>query len=605
MRPSTTAASVPADPRPAEPFRRLALWGVGAVALVLAYWLVDTWLGPFSAARRYDVSGKATWLAMMAAGEWLWYAAMCLAAGAGICAVRAWPRRSGGGGRVTTRRLVAGFVLFAIALTALLRVVVLHDAPITDDEMIYRFEARNIAAGRLTADPPPARRQFKHTFLGEYNDRWFGQYSFGHPAVLALGERLGWVGLAGVLLVGCMVLLVFLLARRLFDETTAVVAAALAATSPLVLSTGATLLSQNSATVLVLLGLLLTLRAADTGRFADTFGAALALGGAFWCRQMEPAMLGLGPLALLGWRVVRGPSRGAVLAGGLAGSVLVLAPLLVLQKHLWDNPWWTNYHAYWWGFLGVKLKSPFGFGLAPMTIHTPAKGLVYTLQNAARLDLFLCGLPGALALAVAGIRRAASRREALAVFAGVPLTFFVLFFYFWPSLADTGPQLFHAAGVVALPFVAAGLLRVTQAWGRAPLALAAALLVAVLTFWPSHLGALRRVAQAGDELPRLTRDAGLHHAVVFANQRPWPPGCGRGPINTLPVPRPDLADDVLFLNTAGKPADAAFAAQHFPTRRPYSLTFLPDCRVALLPLAEYTGHASLEAAARPRDLPES
>lgn len=577
---------------------------LGAVAAVAAYWSLDRALGPFAAVRRYGRSPAGVdWAFQMPAGEWYWYLAAFLASLAAAIFLLGLLKSAARTEKASRRFWLIAFALLAFCLAGGIRQLVLRGAPLTDDEMVYRFQAQTLAAGELTAPPPPDERACEHIFLGVYRGRWFGQYSFGHPLVLALGERVGLIGLVGPLLAALLVPLIFLLARRLFDEPTALLAAGLAAISPLLASTGATLLAQNSATVLVVLGLWLVLRAVDTGRFADAFGAALSLGAAFWCRQQEPALLGAVPILLLLRRVVRGPSRWSLLSGAVLGSLLTVIPYALLNYHLWGSYFWTNYQAYWWGYRHFPVVSPFGFGPAPWEIvHTPLAGLRATWQNLARLDFFLLGLPAATALAGYGFWRWHREPRVQAVFAGVPLTFAVLFFYFWPGLADTGPQLYHTAGAILLPFIAAGLLACLRRPLHPATAVAALLLIAALTFWPAHLGGLYRAARAGDELPRLVRNTGLRQAVVFTDLYPWAGGNERSWVLGRPLPRPDLSDDVLYLRTGGTPVDRQVAARFFPDRRLYVFKLIKG-KAALLPLDDYTGEASLEQAARERDLP--
>jgi len=316
---------------------------------------------------------------------------------------------------------------------------------------------------------------------------------------------------------------------------------------------------------------------------------------------MEPAVFAFGPLVLLAIRLIRGRRRLPILAGGLLGSLLAIGPLLLLQRYLWGDAFWTNYQAYWWGVQKLRITSPFGFGLAPLANHTPAKGLLYTLRNWVHLDVFLLGLPGATILAAVGFAAHRKQSEAVAVFAGVVLSFVMLFFYFWPSLADTGPQLYHTAGAVLLPFVAAGLIRWLDSAKVPALAAATILLVAGATFWPVQLQALHRASQGATELQRLVAARDIHHAIVFARARPWPTGYAVSPVNSLPAPRPDFSDDVLFARTGGTPVNRAFAEKHFPDRALYYLQFI-DGKIALLPLDEYTGRQSLLEAAVPRDI---
>lgn len=574
---------------------------LAALAGVAVYWLGDHRFGPFAAARRYGRADNVDWRFAMPPGEWRWYLASAFVTLAAVSLLFLLRDRATAN-RPSRRVPWLLPAVIAVLLAGAIRLFVLQGQPLVDDEPAYRFQAETLAGGRLTAPPPPSEQAFDYIFLGVYRDRWFGQYSFGHPALLAAAARLGWMGLTGPLFTGLIVLLVFLLGRGLFDEPTARLAAYFAAASPLLLSTGATLLSQNTATALTLLGIYLALIAARSGRFWHVFFTSLVFGAALWIRQYEPGIMGLGPLVYLMATWWRRPNRLALIGAAALGAALTLGPMLYLQWKLWGHPFWTNYQAYWWGYLKVAVGSPFGFGAAIETRHTPLLGLWFTLFNLARLDWFLLGLPGGLALAVWGAWKMRGEWARWAVFSGVVLNFAILIFYFWPGVSDTGPLLHHTSGAVLFVFLAAAGLRLAErfrlpAWFWICLPLAAA-----VTFWPSQLGALYRAAQAGGELPRLARELDLKNAIVFTDKYPWT-GHNRCSVYGAPIPRPDLADDVLFLLTQGVPVDLDLAAKAFPRRELYFLRQI-DGKVALLPLAEYTGEQSLRDAARDRDLPE-
>lgn len=590
--------------------RRL-LSGLAVISCLAGYWVLDRLVGPFSTIRRYgsDPQGHA-WALEMPAGEIFWYLASLLLPIAVWLLWRAWPVADDRPATSRDRqRAVAACMVLATVLSVVLRLVVLRGAPLTDDDMVYRFQAQIIAGGHLTGTPPPATgsawEPFQHIFLGVYQGHWFGQYGFGHPAILALWELLGVIDLAGPLCAGLIVLLLYLLGLRLFNERAAVLAAMLAAISPLVLSTSATLASQTSSTTLILLGLLLTLKAVDSGRFIHALGAALTLGAAFWCRQQPATLLSLGPLVLLFRRIIKGPSRLPLLLGGLLGSVATLAPMAWLQYKLWGDPFWTNYQAYWWGYLHSPFKSPYGFGPAPWEIvHSPKAGLRATMQNLVRLDFFLLGVPLTGLTVLAGLWKNRSKAVVWAVFAGAPLTFIVLFFYFWPGVADTGPQLLHGAGTLLLLYAAAGINALARAPRQLTAAAASIVLAAALTFWPSHLGALYRAAQAGDEIPRLAASRGLENAVVFVNSTPYLWSGGYEQCWTLgrPLPRPDLSDPVLYLLHRSPADDKEYARLHFPGRNLYYLRII-DGKIALLPLEDDLSTDEICRRARRRDLP--
>ena len=576
---------------------------IGSGSAIAGYWIANDLFGPFSAVRRYGrMPGGPDWAFSIPKSELLWYASGLFSISAlvlvffGLSHIA--PQLKGRKPRQVGFICAIAAILFSFAL----RLGVLHGAPTCDDEMVYQFQARTLASGHLTAAPPPDPKAFEHLFLGIYKGHWFGQYNFGHPLFLAIGEILRAIDLVDPILTGILVMAVFLLAERLFGRQAAMVSAVLAAISPMFISTGATLLSQNSATPLILFSVITALVAASSGRFVHAFFSALLLGAAAWSRGQEPVLLGLCPMILIVLRIIRGPSRINLIAGITAGAVLSIGPLLLLQWHLWGNPFWTNYQAYWWGYLNTPLRSPYGFGPAPWDIlHTPAAGLKSLIQNLIRLDSFLIGVPLALVLAAIAFWPERRRPEVLAVFAGTPLTCGVLFFYFWPGLADTGPQLYHAAGAMLLPFVAAGLLRLSFAKAKPILIAVSIALISAATFWPVQIKALQNIAWWADEIPRLVRKAGSQRAIVFTEMRPWIGGYNRCWVLGRPLPEPDLSDPVLYLHTQGKPVDEALSMRLYPYRPAYLLRQI-DGKAALVRLEDFFGRDSLLAIAGVREL---
>src|SRR5262245_32136900 len=92
---------------------------------------------------------------------------------------------------------------FAIPLV--LRLRILHNAPLTDDESAYRFAAELLASGRLWVPSPPLKLFFDQNFI--INDgRMYAVYFLGWPALLVPGVWVGMPGLVNPLLSALTVL---------------------------------------------------------------------------------------------------------------------------------------------------------------------------------------------------------------------------------------------------------------------------------------------------------------------------------------------------------------------------------------------------------------
>ncbi len=136
---------------------------------------------------------------------------------------------------------------FSIIMSALLSRTVFERLPHLEDEVAYLFQARIFARGDLVIETPQPRRAYWQPFVVDHNDRRFGKYTPGWPALLALGVLMGQPWGVNTLLAGLTVALVYRLGREIFNPETGVIAAALAAFSPMALLLNATLMGHTAA----------------------------------------------------------------------------------------------------------------------------------------------------------------------------------------------------------------------------------------------------------------------------------------------------------------------------------------------------------------------
>lgn len=173
-------------------------------------------------------------------------------------------------------------VLAVLALVAGLLVAwfVTERVPRLEDEIAYLFQARTYAHGALWAPipekPSPAFTPFVINLNG---NKRVGKYTPGWPLLLAVGELFnsGWV--VNPALGAITVVLIYMLARELFDRQVGVIAGLLAFTSPFYLIMSSTYMSHAAAAMwAALLGLsfLRADQAREDGRSMRTWAA---LGG--------------------------------------------------------------------------------------------------------------------------------------------------------------------------------------------------------------------------------------------------------------------------------------------------------------------------------------
>jgi hypothetical protein len=354
-----------------------------------------------------------------------------------------------------------GDVVFVGGLAALLTLaaaytmrVAFASNPHLVDEVAQLFQARVFSSGRLAAPPPPLPESFlfTHTWITEAG--WVSQFPPAHAVALAVGMSFHAEWLVNPVLGGASVVLVFLVARGMFEPATARVAAALWAVSTWVLFMSATYMNHALAVALVL-GAWACVWAPGGRRTARFLAAGVLLGAAAATRPLD-AVAGAVPLLAHLGLARRTRDLGLLLLGGLP-VVLALGyynwrlfggPLDFGYTALWGEGHRLGFHADAWGFE-----------------YTPLVGLSNMVAAIRRLHIYLFEwpIPALLPLGVWAVL--ARRREAgdLALGLGV-LAGPALYFFYWHSGFYPGPRFYY----IAAPFLVIGTARALGwAWRRA------------------------------------------------------------------------------------------------------------------------------------------
>jgi hypothetical protein len=360
--------------------------------------------------------------------------------------------------------------LVAFAASALLARYGLQAVPHVEDELAYLFQARTYAAGAFWTPAPPeaARAGLDYYLLDVSGGRWFSPNAPGWPALLALGVRAGVPWLVNPLLAGASVLLAHRVTALAAGRARAGLVAILLAASPWLIGTAASLMTHMLCLALVLAAWALLLGARQARGFraaAPAFLAGAALGWVFLTRPLEGLVAGgLTGLWLLaarvraegwrGWPAVLGFGLGCLATGALVfpyNALFTGDPLLAPLSDYIARLWGGGANAF--GF-GPGIGPPGGWGaldLAPG--HSPAEGLVNTLNNLNGLSLELFGWgTGSLALVWALLLwgRPAGLDRAMLVLAGLVILVHVP--YWFAGSFYIGPRYWFIAvfGLVVL-----------------------------------------------------------------------------------------------------------------------------------------------------------
>ncbi len=473
--------------------------------------------------------------------------------------------------------------IVVLTLVTAARYGLFGDTAITDDENVYAFMARTFAAGQLylPSAPEPVRPFFDNHFI--INDgKWYGIYFPGHPAALALGERLHvmrWVPSVAATLT---VPLTFAAGRRVFGLRAALLALPLLALSPFFILSSATLLAHSTAALLLMAFVYSALRLLERPERARWWMAAsLALGWAGLTRPLSAAAFALPWLILLALRLGRGAGGRARLGATLfclvgAAAVGLLA---TYQARLSGNPLTTGYDT----FHRITTMS---FTQGALVAPAPFPSIFELGYTVARLNFWLFGWPVSLAL-LPFLRRT---RESLALLLGPAAVVLLFAVTTVPSINVVGPV--HYAELIGpLVLVSASGLEELAQWVRGRLHASAGrilalpvagMLCALLLYLPLYLGSLRAMAEVARAPYDLVDTARLDHAVVFVRTL--------GALEFPPLswayfhrsPSPRLTDRVLYVRDLGEPRNRDLI--HFmPDRAPFWMG-IQNGRLVLSPM---------------------
>jgi 4-amino-4-deoxy-L-arabinose transferase-like glycosyltransferase len=448
---------------------------------------------------------------------------------------------------------------------------VFQAVPHLEDEHANLFQAKVFASGKLYALSPAQPGAFFVPFVLDWGERRFSKYPPGYSLVLALGVLAHAPWLVNPLLGALALVAVFVLGRDLFDEETALIAAILAAASPMFLGLSSALLSHTLDLLLLTLFawalIRSTLHAPHSTLYA--FVAGLALG---WAALTRPTTALAYAAPFGGWALWRIARRRAhlwpfVVTVLIAGALAALLPLY--QWALTGDPW-ANLYASWWSYDQVG----FGPNHGPLPEgHSLWNALVNANVDLDALFTDLYGWPGlSWVLFAPGLLMVPRNRREVALFAPLAALIVAYGFYWVHGSGIYGPRYWYEA----MPFLwllsARGLVKLwswARGWrpGRSLVQIGLAALIAlnVATTVPSKFALWRGLYFVTNEPWQAVQQAGLHNALVIVKGKLWTDYGAVLWANSL-----TLDGDLVFARDQGGEVNAAVIAQ-YPGRQVFWL----------------------------------
>jgi 4-amino-4-deoxy-L-arabinose transferase-like glycosyltransferase len=255
-------------------------------------------------------------------------------------------------------------LVLAIATTiaaAWISYAIFEHMPHVEDEFANLWAAHVMAEGEIYLSSPPLTRAFFIPFVVDYEGRRFAKYPPGWPATLSLGVRAGLTYLVNPVLAGLAVWLIYRLGRKISRPEIGLLAALLAAASPIHLMLSGTIMPHPWSLFLSLAFMLAWLDlfpASTVSKIGQSkiptwmliLTAGLSLGLLALTRPLTAVGVAL-PFAVHGLIILfkgnRRQRMHAVAVAGLGLAVALLYPLW--QAALTGDPL-LNPYTLWWSY---------------------------------------------------------------------------------------------------------------------------------------------------------------------------------------------------------------------------------------------------------------
>lgn len=145
--------------------------------------------------------------------------------------------------------LFFAYFIFVFSFLLFINLYYLEGIPHVPDSVAYLFMAKMFATGHIIQTIPisPASFDFFPGILSVEQGKWLFQYPFGHPLLLSLGVLIGFPNIIPPLIGIMNILLMYKIAKKIFNIQTALFLLFLPLASPFFLENSASFMSHNSA----------------------------------------------------------------------------------------------------------------------------------------------------------------------------------------------------------------------------------------------------------------------------------------------------------------------------------------------------------------------
>ncbi len=338
--------------------------------------------------------------------------------------------------------------VWIISISAFLSFFIYENHPHVPDETQYLFQARLMAAGKLTAEPPPVPEAFAMYMTPHLDDRWYGIFPPAFPAILAVGVFFGAQWLVNPILAGFCVLLSYLFFQQMYSRRFARLAVVLLCCSPWFIFMAMSFMSHIFMLVCALAAAVLLNKAIAGKRVFYALGAGFFIGIVSLIRPLDGLivafLLGIWTLFRCGlWRE-KVKTSAALVFGTMATASIIFPYNNAVTGDALLLPMNAYYTKYFWAdvmALGFGANRGIVWGIDAFPGHSPLESLINAALNTFSLNIELFGWAcGSLILTVFVIITGGLRKKDFWAIGTISLIVGFYSFYWYSGGPDFGAR---------------------------------------------------------------------------------------------------------------------------------------------------------------------
>ncbi|OGK15101.1 hypothetical protein A2774_01475 [Candidatus Roizmanbacteria bacterium RIFCSPHIGHO2_01_FULL_39_12c] len=468
--------------------------------------------------------------------------------------------------------LVTLLIATSFMLLLFINLELLEGVPHVPDSIIYMMQAKIFARGKIFASPEIFKSyyQFFDSLRGGMlylNEKWFSQYPFGHPLILAIGVILGMPWLIPPIVSTATLILLTLLFNSFFGRKITILLLFITLLSPLFQSNGANFMSHGSALFFSVGFVFFFFRTLKYNSPLDPFLSSLFFGLFFNTRILTAFALFV-PFSLY-----------AILNLKQRRRLILFLPGLII--------FFLLYLGYNWALTGNPLINPYQLSDTPplgfSPEHTLGSALLDSLTNSSIFLSFVFGWPQKLTLLwvfVALILPPLKKTDLL--FLTAIISIISAWLLFDGSYIMYGPRYYYEILPFVLFLTGSGISKLMKITMRQNLIFSLnAIFILLLSFrlingwllnqqklWeisetPSTVWELRGFNNVNSKLLKLVNLKSIHNALIFVKP------CTHWWCDAVPASynNPDFNGDIIWAKDLGFKNKELFKA--FPNRKYY------------------------------------